>query len=159
MELPNINNKNTKNTSVFGPLKFNTNNNSNNLFTSNDKKALSFLQTDNLFFKQKLAEFEVRLDKITAKGESSNKYDSSNNSKFNRFNSNRLREGKTDTKPLDDNHSKNYSSNNDDVCLSRKNSYSSQISARLNTGRSSLLTARTNESVSKIDVILDNLKK
>ncbi len=58
MELPKI--KNTHN--VFGPLKFNTR------LPSNNALLLSSLQTDNIFIKNKLAEFEVRLDDISNQG-------------------------------------------------------------------------------------------
>lgn len=62
MELPNINLKSTKH-NAFGPLKF------NNRFAGTAKSTLNSLQNDNLFFKQKLAEFELRLDNISSKGE------------------------------------------------------------------------------------------
>lgn len=158
MELPNINNKNMKTTSVFGPLKFNASSKNTTLFTNSDRKALTSLQTDNLFFRQKLAEFEVRLDNIS-QGDSQNKYDPSKHSKFNRFNSGRLREAKPDPKLDDDFNNKSSTNNVNNNGVSRKQSCLSQISDRLNTGRSSILTARTNESVSKIDEILNNLKK
>ena len=51
MELPKIN--------VFGPLKFNSR------LPSNQNLLLNSLQTDNIFIKKKLAEFEVRLDNYT----------------------------------------------------------------------------------------------
>lgn len=58
MELPKIN-KSVEKFNVFGPLKF------NNRLPSNDSMLLSSLQKDNLFFKNKIAEFEVRLDNIS----------------------------------------------------------------------------------------------
>lgn len=141
MELPKITNSLKHN--VFGPLKF------NNRFSNQDSKVLKNLQNDNIFFKQKLAEFEVRLDNITQEKQS---FDlGSSNSKFNRFNNAKLRE-----KPSEKN-------DFEVPALSRRESTCLNIpSARLNTGRSSILTARTaktTESVSKIDDILDNIKK
>ncbi len=57
MELPKL-----KNNNVFGPLKF------NNRLPSNNALLLSSLQSDNIFIKNKLAEFEVRLDDVTNQG-------------------------------------------------------------------------------------------
>ena len=152
MELPSINNKST-NRSVLGPLKF------TNKFTNSnlDRSTLTSLQTDNLFFKQKLAEFEVRLDNISScQGglESSNK-----NSKFNRFNNAKLRERTSHFEENSMAFNKHNDNNNNISIKVRKPSISSQISARMNTGRSSIFTARTEESIGKIDEILNNLKK
>lgn len=151
MELPSINNKNNKNNSLFGRLKL------NNKFAQTDKAVLNSLKTDNLFFKQKLAEFEVRLDNI---GQTDlNKYNSSTNnkdSKFNRFNNAKLRESTKFEQNMEEDSMAAFNHNE----TSRRKSVTSQSSARLNTGRSSIFTSRTNDSgVSKIDEILNNLKK
>lgn len=168
MELPKLN-KSTAKLNVFGPLKF------NNKLESNNSMLLSSIQNDNLFFKKKLAEFEVRLDNISQ--DAPYDKDSENvlakcfdrNSKFNRFRNAKLKNSKKNIKT---NESYNdLATNRSELSLSarpnaanfsRKESLAALDNAsptRLNTGRSSLLTARTTESATKIDGILDNLKK
>lgn len=142
MELPKIN-KSTEKFNVFGPLKF------NNRLPSNDTMLLSHLQKDNLFFKNKLAEFEVRLDNISQKNElksDSLSFLNNKNSKFNRFNNARLKEKKQEVEEV--------------PALSTSRALQNvPVSARINTARSSILTSRTTDSVSKIDDILENIKK
>lgn len=96
MELPKLN-KSTAKLNVFGPLKF------NNKLESNNSMLLSSIQNDNLFFKKKLAEFEVRLDNISQDAPyDKHAKDSENalakcfdrNSKFNRFRNAKLKNSK-----------------------------------------------------------------